>query len=86
MTKDIKSNFESAVNFFLRSMRSRNFVEADELLLKKYGDILHTRVTAWCFEQGVTVRLRNGKLGLASVYKKPTASIIIRKQKVYYAK
>ncbi len=69
--------FEDAVNYFLRCMRSNHAVIADALLDKKYGDELHTHVTAWCFNMGVTKRLKNGNLVLADKYKKPTAIITI---------
>jgi hypothetical protein len=77
--QDYSLAFETAANYFLRCMRARDFVEADELLLKKHGDVLHSHVTEWCFEKGITIRQKNGKLALSPVFMKPTAFIVIER-------
>ncbi len=73
---EVVRSFQSAVNYFLRCMRARDFVQADKLLMQRYGDHLHSSVTRWCYEQGVTKHER-GRLVLADKFKSATSEIVI---------
>lgn len=67
--------FEAALNFFVRSMRYTDFVRANMLLLGRYGDKIHSQVTEYCWEHGITYRGKCGRLLLHKKYARPLTRI-----------
>jgi hypothetical protein len=68
--KSDRQQFEEAVRFFIRAMRIRTFVSAANALVQKHGGPMSIRVEMYCFNHRITYRGSDGRLYLASRYKR----------------